>query len=243
MNKSNKGFTLVELLVVIGILGILMGALFPAISSAMLSANASSMSMRGRKLFEGITQCNIEREGKGLPSMWPVSADQQSDDGEDIAGMPFSDATTYFKEVFDIDNYGTAEWDPYVRSCDISVLSGSGVPSMSGKDLQQQNVAWIVCKGVTSEMEDIIPVLVSRNADSAIDQFAVSGEYISSDKTDKLKLGEGQYSTPFGNKACVIVHKGGSAEVFKAKDAKYNIVYNRQSISFPSTVQLEYLLP
>ena len=33
MNKQSKGFTLVELLVVIGILGILMGALFPAISA------------------------------------------------------------------------------------------------------------------------------------------------------------------------------------------------------------------
>ena len=74
MNRNKKGFTLVELLVVIGILGILMGALFPVISSAMLSANLSTMSMQGRKIIQGMMQANIERQGHS-GDVWPKDAE------------------------------------------------------------------------------------------------------------------------------------------------------------------------
>ena len=56
-NKTNRnGFRLVELLVVIGILGILMGVLYPTISAAMLRAQTAATAMNGHKLFVGVTQ-------------------------------------------------------------------------------------------------------------------------------------------------------------------------------------------
>jgi len=242
MKEMKKGFTLVELLVVIGILGILMGALFPAISSAMLSANASAMSMRGRKLFEGITQVNIDREGKGLPSMWPheTEADGKSDDSDDIAGQPYGTSTLYFNEVFDMDHYGSQDWDPYVKSCDLSVLWGSGVPAFSGGQLTKNNVGWIVASGITSEMEDVVPVLVTRNVDTS--QFPTSGQNDMSTKKDKVELGK-QYAAPFGNKACIVVHKGGAAETIKSRDAKLYLIYNKQAFNVPDGVTLKYLQP
>ena len=246
-SAKNQGFTLVELLVVIGILGILASALFPAISNAVMQANMTSVGARGRDIYVAITGANTEREPLGLGNVWPktqLEGGASSSSGEkDIADEVFKDSCEYFYKLYDGERVGTQEWSPYVAGFDYSKLAGAGVPAKSGSgQLTDQNNMWVIAANVRDEMEDIIPILITRNLDcSSLYRDLPDGSL-----GDKLPW-SGTYKTPFSNKGFVMIRKGGA--IFKAREryAVVKVVYQNQAftttVTGSSAAPLTYLGP
>ena len=142
MILRKKGFTLIEMLVVIAIIAILAAALFPAIQSALDSARATAMKNKGRGIWIAVVSANSEREPLGSEPVWPSNMT--------ISGTMKS--PQYFSWLMsggDTDVTTIADTQNSICS-DLKVdsLAGAGVPTaaypIGTKLIKAANCAWHV---------------------------------------------------------------------------------------------------
>lgn len=106
------------------------------------------------KLVVSIVYANEERAAAGLCPLWPRNAADLTSDGDDISSHDYPNSTDYFWDLFDIDNYRTAEWCPYLT-----------VDPDLALDLKENRAKVIIAKGIADEMSDDVPVLMTMNVD------------------------------------------------------------------------------
>ena len=202
-----KGFTLVEMLVVIAIIAILAAALFPAISNAMDAARATAMKNKGRGIWAALLSANMEREPLNLGPLWPAEIKSDTGDSSKYFTYLLSDGETLTAVA------GTSD-DRIVSDLTPESLIAQGIQPHTGSGaVADKNLAWRVAEiGDTTPGE--IPFLFSKNVE---DNELKSG----TSETDSERIGliEGK---PFGKKRAVWVSKGGG--IF---DARSKYLYNR----------------
>jgi hypothetical protein len=234
-------FNLVSLVVIVVLLGLLISVLFPAASGSQLYSSSTSIGSQGKDIYVAISAANTEREPLGLGSVWPKS-NPPTNNVVDIGQMNFTNSTDYFTALYDGDNFGTDQHNPYVRGFDYSKLAGAGVPACSGKGrLKPENNMWTIAKNVREDMEEIIPVLVTRNlaAESLVaDLPTMSNRRLCFDE---------EWKTPFGKKRVVIISKGGGMFTMRGRYVRLDVLYGNQT--FMTTIPgsqapcLSYLTP
>ena len=198
MKKSTKlsAFTLIELLIVIAVIGILAGMLFPAIRAVMDSAQGTRVANNGKQIVTAITTANIDREASSKGDIWPT------------ADKGWGSSNEYFARL--LGEGGKAE----LTGIGTSMFAGGGVEAApDAATLKSRNCIWSMLAGI-SVCDDNMPFIWTRNMKDVADgDFATSAD-AEDEWDDKLDDAE----KPFGSQQVVLARKGASFAVIKAKD-------------------------
>lgn len=204
-----SGFRLGELVTVLAVLAVFAVALFPMEQNCLWQAEMDHCGRNGRDVYVALTRVNTEREPRG---------EKPLPDGR------FTNSTELFRDLIE---------RQHAPGLTYACLAGCGVPVCEDGKLKPENNMWTVVKVWRDELDDRVPIMISRNVDIA------SLPFRSERQGQPLRL-DPEWKTPFGDKGCVMIRKGGA--IFRCR-VKYATARNVLGDASVLGTPVHYLTP